>query len=553
MANNVIDSAHRFGRKERQERRSITDEIIWRSPRVSAKDRLMIAQKLGSLAARLDPEHPDRPAKRWFSKWDGDRWSKRKKFIQFPGEECRDPNLPGQVAANSGDWVGLINAAIEECYPGQGIVVERDRERLKRQLLRGTTYLPDFQEPLGDTFGAGELLQRLVDKICNQVRAGSELPRLWQALQVTPFDLERTKDECFAQPKYQSDDLEAAALRAADIADLIYWSDFQRCVDDCKFRFSAESASDLDLGDAEEADWAYPKVRIGLIGTRRDTRIFQIPDNYISLAVSESDPHPCPTHAAYAWLCAQGIWDPDDLDPDNRTLPEVDYDAELGFGWKPFSYDVVRDVWIQCRPKANGELGLWLTISSDRHYSHWYPFLPGFDCLALEAECPADLLSNLPFYPEDMGGMFVDDELIPIKYDLFDWPTYDPVFGELPGVALSGLIEWPDEEELLSGSSIPDMAGWLDDLDDEELQRLLFGLPAGSRFLPSIAVDDEAPLPCRRGSIAGAIFGNLECAEEDQLAHQLVSAAERVSDAGLAFHRELLAHYHRLISQIGGH
>mgnify|MGYP000685682217 CR=1 FL=1 len=269
MVSNVIDSAHRFGRKERQETRSITDEIARRSPRVAADDRLLISQKLGRLAADLDPAHPDRPAKRWFSKWDGDRWSKRKKFIQFPGEEGRDPNLPGQVAANSGDWVGLINAAAEDRYPGNGIVVERDRERLRRQLLRGTTYLPDFQDSLGETFGAGELLQRLVEKICKQVQSSSELPRLWQALQATPFELQRAGEEGFAEPKYRNSDLEAAALRATDISDLVYWSDWERCTRDYKFRFNAGHGSSFDLDEGTEADWAYPKVRIGLVGMAR--------------------------------------------------------------------------------------------------------------------------------------------------------------------------------------------------------------------------------------------------------------------------------------------
>ena len=286
----------------------------------------------------------------------------------------------------------------------------------------------------------------------------------------------------------------------------------------------------------------------------RDTRIFQIPHNYVTSAVTESDRFPEPTSAAYDWLCSQGIWDPENLDADGRRLPEVEYDAQRGFGWKPFSYDIVREVWLQCRPRANGEPGLWLTISGDGFYSHWYPDLPKLDCLALEAECPADLLSNLPFCPDEMGGVFVDGDFVPCDYDLFDWPTYDPVFcpdRALPEGAISGLIERDEDADWLSDSGIPDMAGWLDDLGNDELQRVLFSLPSGVRFLSSIVVDGEVPLPCRAGSIAGAIFGNLACPEEEQLARDLTSAAERISEAGLAFHSELLSHYRQLISQIG--
>jgi hypothetical protein len=558
MASNVIDSAERFRRNARQSApRSVIEKVTARSPRVSSEDRLMISRKLGELAAQLDPEHPDRPAKRWFSKWDGDRWNKRKKFIQFPGEKSRDPSLPGQIAANSGDWTGLINAAAEDCHPGSGIVAERDRERLRRQILRGTTYLPEVDRPNEADFGAQDLLQRLADKICTHLRSIPGLTQLWQALDATPFQINWAGNSDFAGSKYDSDTLEAASRGASEIADLIPWSENQRYDQDDKYRFGAESilsaeregAWGIDIDGQDKVDWSFPRVRLGLIGIRRDARIFEIPNGFISLAASDSDPSPDPAHAASDWLCAKGIWGPDDL-----SLPEVAYDAQTGFGWKPFSYDIVREVWLECRPKTNGEPGLWMTISQgDELSTRFYPVLSNLDCLAVEAACPPVMLRNLPFSPVEMGGLITDAGYLPSDYELLEWPASDPVFypdgdGSLLGVALSGLIERQDADDWLSEESIPDSAGWLDDLDNHELQSLIFRNPRGARFLPSIAVDEEAPLPCRAGTIAGALFANLVCLADERVASELASAAERISQAGLAFHNELLGHYHQLMN-----
>lgn len=113
--------------------------------------------------------------------------------------------------------------------------------------------------------------------------------------------------------------------------------------------------------------------------------------------------------------------------------------------------------------------------------------------------------------------------------------------GALPLGAGSGLID-PDYSEL------PEVSGWLDDMNNVELQDLLFGSTIGIRFVPEVRMMLGIPTPCSIGTVAACIFANLGVDEEDRIGQILLAKAKRSSAAGLAYRQAIVDHHRRLIA-----
>ena len=127
-------------------------------------------------------------------------------------------------------------------------------------------------------------------------------------------------------------------------------------------------------------------------------------------------------------------------------------------------------------------------------------------------------------------------------YEFRNWPTCRADFmpdGEAPAGAVSGLID-PTYE----GHEV--IEGWIDDLDNVELQDMLFRNSEGMRFCPSVHTDSDVPPPCRLGTVAAAIFTNAAGDADNRLGRALAQQAKIISSAGLAFHEALLS-YHRSV------
>jgi hypothetical protein len=182
----------------------------------------------------------------------------------------------------------------------------------------------------------------------------------------------------------------------------------------------------------------------------------------------------------------------------------------------------------------------------------FYPVLQKTDCLAIEAASPPVLLRHIPLFCDEAVGSSRNS---PDHYNFLSWPDRDRVFTNdlLPESApLPGLLEPLDACEGAWGdvSDLPFIGGWLDDTSNDELQNILFRLPLGARFLPSIPTDGHAPPICQPGTIAEALFGNLACLRDEQIASYFVQAGERITAAGLTFHEALMQHYGSLIDQL---
>ena len=531
----VNDAEHRFSPANAGKSKSTALDQLRQAPRTTRADAVLLASRLGELAQRLSPEKPKALAKQWFNElWDGDRWAKRKRHILFQGESPPEP-----IASDGGDWAALITHAAKIMFPDDSSTSIKERTRVERNLLRGTSFLPAANLAPLRSDSAQSLLAVLTARIEDAIEAKTELAQLWEGLDQTPFDIRSYR---FEKPIYSQEGLEnpmiaamatsrgydgdalscgslgVAARLANEVSRLRY-----RQFDFEGYRFEACKAQGF-------GDWSFPVLRLGLLGQRRNDRLFVIPEGFINeLQFDQAfeDGETVIEERVLEWLIAKGIV-PEALTP---KLPEIAYNEASGFGWRRFSFDVPRSVWIEVRRRADGTTGLWLS-SSAPEFAYCFPNIPSIDTLSIEAR-------RTPFSSEKFLPMPFADT----NYEFLQWPTDVPDFmieSRLPAGGFSGLLvsQYPDFSEV---------EGWLDDRDNAELQEFLFRLPPNTRFCPSIAVDDEVPPPCAAGTIAAAIFANAGTASHDRLALQLINQAQIIATSGLGFYTALLdAHRGRI-------
>jgi hypothetical protein len=237
-----------------------------------------------------------------------------------------------------------------------------------------------------------------------------------------------------------------------------------------------------------------------------------------------------PAELALDWLVKKGLI----AGKPYEDLPEISFQPDVGYGWRDFPHELVQSVWLEVRPKADGNPGLWVSAWFD-DLNHVYPRLQTFDPLMTEAKSRSGSL--------DFMGMTAGTNT---TYEFVEWPIHRPAFmphRKPPAGAAWGLIDPTFEDHAT-------VEGWIDDLDNVELQHLLFSSPEGTRFCPSLQLEGEVPAPCRSGTIAAAIFSNAPCGAEDQLGAMLLRQAKTISSAGLAFHDALLGYHRSLIERM---
>ncbi|MEH6790619.1 hypothetical protein [Parasphingorhabdus sp.] len=532
---NVIDASSLFEKSNNANAKpSVMDELR-QSPRTDRDDAILIAKRLGEIAEKLSPQQPKAVAHKWFDAlWNGDRWEKRKRYVLFHGETAPDP-----VASNGADWAALIEHAAKSLFPDESNTSEKERARSCRDVLRGTTYLPALSTAPLRSESAQTLLVTLTAKICDAIEAQTDIGELWEAMDQAPFAIHSYD---FVKPTYDDEDsvdpfdatlrlhdrydgdayskgpLGEASRKAGEVSGFLY-----RQRSDQSYRFEPSTRN------ADES-WQFPTISLGLAGYRHESRIFVIPHDFLDdLPFGREryeDGETEDDELIYEWLVMKNV------SPDDRKakLPEVTYSEYHGFGWKPFTYDVPRPVWLKVKPRPDSGAGLWLTAPAE-DMGICYPVLSGLDALAIQARMRPFRWHS--FIPQRYN----------LHYDYLRWPDYTPEFmtgADLPLGAASGLLEEPYHEMI-------DIEGWLDDLDNGELQEFLFRLAPRSRFCPSIVLDEELPPPCRSGTIAAAIFSNAGSARDERMAMQLISQAGVIAANGLDFHAALLASNRALI------
>lgn len=541
MTDTVVHAAARFVQGKSTDAKATAVDALRRIGRIELADRALLALRLGEIAARIGPDQPRAIAKAWFDRaWEGDRWAKRKRYICFPGERAPDPFDEGAYAASGADWAALIEQAAKALHPTDGSISEKERARISRDILRGTALLPALPSVSLTAESAQQLVIALARKVADKIETETDLCRLWDVLRETPFkiesyDLERREpvtysdigvlDSLTALSRYDGDTysrgpLGEASKRAEEASAF-------RCRQwpGTAYRF-VRSASD------KEEHWSYPIFFLGLIGVGRMARMFVFPQNFTDdLPPNEDELHP--SDRVLDWLLLKGLT----AGKSHEPLPEIAFDTVLGYGWRPFPYELARSLWLEVRPKADGSPGLWLT-ANEEEMAHYYPRIPGLDALALQA-VSGDALEDFVGF----GPCYHNDFL----YKFVEWPTNKSVLmvnGQLPAGAASGLVN-------IRYEALPDIEGWIDDPENAELQDFLLRNANDVRFCPAFPISDVPP-PGQLGTVAAALILNADCDANERLAWRLVDQARTLSKAGLAFYDALLGYHHDVIKKMLG-
>lgn len=537
---NVIDASERFRDGNGTRQRLTPIDRLRKSTRVPRGDAILIARRLGELAETIEPGKAGKVAKRWFDLlWHGERWAKRKRFVLLAGE------APGDAMASSGaDWAALVEQAAKDVHPADSDTASKERARVCRDLIRGTVFLQtEYSGPLrADT--AQTLLSTLATNICQAILDRTELLQLWDVLEDTPFDIEFIdQDRPILTPEQAADPVMAAILTSrgyeGDPYSLGPLGEASRLAADLpKYNHPRANPSSVRFEPTEQRDssWQFPMIGLGVFAKRVNARIFVVPDDFPRELPSEHEFHRADEdwfskdELVFDWLVHKGIISGERY----RSLPDLEYSSELGYGWKPISFDSAASVYLEVRQKSDGTPGVWFSCSPS-DFPHLYPILPSMDTIPLAAKRSPLWLD---FLPCGVSGLF---------YELFEWPDYIDDFligGQPPQGACMGLID-------VESAELPLVEGWIDDRENIEVQEFLFRLQSSTRFCPSVAVDNILPPPCALGSVAAAIISNAGVDPADRIANMLLKQAEAMSSNGLAFHAALLgAHRERIKNMI---
>lgn len=547
---NVIDAQDRFPRQRDRCAAGPAVETISSKlkamGRVPLDDRPTLATRLGELAVRLSPSSPIEGAKRIFTQASfGEKWAKRKRLIRLPGEQESAAADYGAYEASGPTWATLASAAVKLLNPdAEGRVLERERERVLRNMALGTSLLPrDYVLP-ADAIHTSELIGELANAIGRRILNETQIQNLWDILKAAPFALERV---------YPETEISPAEIELAGPVVLAHWGN--------------EALGFFSSNLQHATDWPFPIVRVGVLRKRLQGRLY-IPPPHIRDAVR--DPFDWtldqdgPNQVRISeWLESEGVSD-------------QEFDPDLGFGWVTMPIETTRSVYLQACPRGDSGIGLWLKVN-EPFTDNFIPCVEGIDLVraAYDRRPPStwwyepfelaeddDTEFGILAWPTWCEGLIADpslwrDGIIGVKDDTSslyfeDFAGQDRSRRELMDPPdLIGLRERRQPLEADHWDYTPDgIGGWIDDADNHELMAALFANPRGMHFQPLIAQDDANDVPCRPGTIAEALLRNVGCGLDDRLSGMMINQAHAFVQAGTQFHQMRVERYRAKINEL---
>jgi len=555
---NVIDAMQRFaGQRGLMPPRAPAEPFISRvrGIKVPTSDRIILATRAGEIAARLNPNNPMEGAKRLFgcADWE-DKWQKRKRLVRLPGEEPSPSEQYGAYEASGSTWAHLALAAARLLSPyaeGQGLL--REQERIFRNMLLGTSLLPQEFAPPEQATRSVDLIAELASAVAKRIERETKLQDLWEILRVSPFTLCR------------NDDGDGTVPHGKELANLPNglgrsWRE--------GWNFSNNTDGTINYGD-----WSFPKVRVGVLRRRLAATILVPPPHLADALLAPDDgdwlnpgsgPH---EQRIIEWLS------------DNRAPGE--FDPDKGFGWASMPIETTRSVYLEACPRDDGEIGLWLKVNEPL-IDNFIPVLPGVDLvdLAYRHEFGRRMFGDEPFQFE--AGWTSD--IMFRELGILEWPSWCREYIQDDKVWRHGIIGVRDTDELVghdhadqerfspwtaeppnwfgpqarqeehykdeADSFAPDgVGGWLDDTANRELKTALFMNTPDCTFHSLIAQEAGGDVPCRPGTIAESLLRNLDCTTGriDQI---MIEQARLLVDSGMRFHQIRVDHYRSKIGKL---
>lgn len=557
---NIIDAAARFAARmpegERRPAPSSLDRAVDQlrsSARLPQADRPILACGLGRLAAQISPDAPLEGVKTMFKHtgngWEA-KWPKRRRLVRLPTEPADQTYEYGAFEGGGPAYLVLADAAAA-ILAGSKTATQRDLDRARREILRGTTLLPEATPLAASALAARDLLADWAATLCSRIQTETRLPELLDVLQAAPFTTEILGDiwarsdgeyrvletESSVIEKVRAEPAGEAALGATMIAR-------PRWKEGTNLKFTSDISH-------RGLDWTQPTLRIGRLAGKATEPTFIFPPDiavFMHSSFFKEDDYVLPP-AVKEWFISIGMGSNskmireeiakiEDKPVEPTTfeniilgkLPSVPWSQKTGYGWRNLDYFRSADVWLEV---AHGSTGMEFSmhVSGHSNFPELAPFVPAFGPNTQEniRSCFASRQGWL-FEGQYFSGL--DDE-----YMTLHWPEADQ-FGENSG-SIIGLID-----NYSSGEPFEDSVhGWL---ESPEISSLLLTSDRW-QFFPEI-VCPAAPVPCAAKSIAAAIFQNLAGApKEFRLDNIIIEQANAIAQSGLAYYEALVDHYRNAV------
>ena len=536
---NVIDAKHRFRTRLSAERPRILEnylEILKSQSQLPATDRPILAERLGAIAAQISHADPLKGARLLFNKagWGDEKWQKRKRLIRLPGEIPSSPNRYGTYEASGATWARLASAAAELLAPNaMGTDLDREKQRVARSLLFGTTLIPGQLPHPSEAAHVSGLISEISDRISRQISRETRIQQFWETLRASPFTLQ----DDYSKAPFEGDQ----KFSATTVGQLRSKKDGWRGT----FAKAPERMSTFDF------DWAIPIVRIGALRRRYKGSILVPPPYLISAFLnpnSEED-----LNKISNWY--------------NQPYDNAEYNRKTRTGWLEMSVETTRSVYVQAYPRADGEVALWLSVN-ESFFDNLIPVMDdsSYDLTALAYKHEPLFVGAEPF--EYDNSWATDSECR--DCGLLRWPPWcrglitDPYLWNDGVIGIRDmnylyLHDHSDEERSCYWTARPPqwfytdtgrfdedpdgIGGWLDDESNHELQTNILINPAGLNFLPLIQVAEEPDVPCKPNTIADAILRNFLAEEEERLDRILCDQATLIAETGIRYHQERIDNY----------
>ncbi|OBV11377.1 hypothetical protein I603_0820 [Erythrobacter dokdonensis DSW-74] len=280
-------------------------------------DRPLIAKALGNLACELSPDEPLQTVRAWFDTcWPhGDRWQKRRRYVQLPSDKERDETKNDSFISSGRDWAALIEEAIKFALARSHVIGDQyDRAHAKyiRTILAGTEFGPKLEfDPSADVTARG-LIASFARKVEQQLSDKTRLVELW-----------------------------AHRLK--------------KCADGIQIHY-------LDSVD----------IKLGYLMKRRRVAAFVVPAHLFGADGSTAGDD----QETKAVRCIDWLHDRKFLTQGDFRLPAIKYDEAVGFGWCELESIDVSTVNLSIEEKPDGTPGLELWVGRNETGHNYWPATP---------------------------------------------------------------------------------------------------------------------------------------------------------------------------------
>lgn len=475
-------------------------EQLRATTRTRREDQVVLARKMGEVAARLEPSAPRRAARQIMREAFGDKGSKRTGRLFLMG----DDDAPATLESSGATWHTLIDAAARLLAMKSGLEGEKADSEASGQavrIVRGTSFLPARPSSGPQQTALFELLGQVSSEIAQQLRSRTRIMELWRILREAPFSVDLLDEGVTIPPS----PVPAAASLASGAG--IY--DPER-TSRAYFTFANNPRGGSYL-------WSRPRIFLGFIVKRKNAVTYLIPPE-----ISEEIHKGIPYYDCFDKIC--GFIS--QMNPPFSSLKEMNPYFENKPGQYKSYYDVFFDVFLEINPDKEIYPSIRLSIESYddmtfratpyESYSHKYTCddIEKID-IAADSIIGDDLEFWLYFF-DDGKNIYVID-----RNDDRN-TSNDGIFGETHvnfTFDLHGERVFPEEER-------------------DRAYSFLFG--GDARFVPAFAVSEDVEVPARVASLARALLNNAVMKGDGRICEQVVEKAHRRAEAGITYYEAML-------------